>query len=90
MIMIQVVHCKKEPYDLYIGRPSKWGNPFVIGRDGNREEVVKKYKDWVRTQPHLMSSLYELKDKILACWCAPKLCHGHALKELYHEVHGDG
>ena len=37
-----VVHCKKEPYDIYVGRPSKWGNPFRIGKDGTREEVIKK------------------------------------------------
>jgi len=27
--MIRVVHCKREPYDVYIGRGSKWGNPFT-------------------------------------------------------------
>ena len=37
----KVVHCKREPFDIYIGRPSKWGNPFVIGRDGNREQVIE-------------------------------------------------
>jgi hypothetical protein len=39
-----VVHCKREPYDVYIGRPSKWGNPFQIGRDGTRDEVIAKYR----------------------------------------------
>lgn len=43
----RVVHCKKEPYDVYIGRPSKWGNPFVIGKDGTREEVIAKYAEWI-------------------------------------------
>ena len=37
----KVVHCKRAPFDIYIGRPSKWGNPFVIGRDGNREQVIE-------------------------------------------------
>jgi len=77
-----VVHCKKAPYDVYIGRPSKWGNPFVIGRDGTREEVIKKYKAWIKTQPHLMASLHELKGKTLGCWCAPRPCHGDVLEEL--------
>ena len=40
----RVVHCKRENYDIYIGRGSKWGNPFVIGKDGSREEVVEKYR----------------------------------------------
>ena len=39
----RVVHCRRERYDVYVGRPSPWGNPFVIGRDGTREEVVAKY-----------------------------------------------
>ncbi len=38
----RVLYCKKEPYDVYVGRPSKWGNPFVIGRDGRRGEVIRK------------------------------------------------
>jgi hypothetical protein len=33
--------------DVYVGRPSKWGNPFVIGRDGSREEVIAKYRAWI-------------------------------------------
>ena len=39
-----VVHCKKAPFDVYIGRPSKWGNPYSIGPDGTREEVIEKYR----------------------------------------------
>lgn len=31
----------------YIGRPSKWGNPFVIGADGTRDEVVERYRTWL-------------------------------------------
>lgn len=80
--LTKVVHCKKESYDVYIGRPSKWGNPFTIGKDGTREEVVVKYKQWILQQPKLLESLHELKDKTLACWCAPQLCHGNVLVEL--------
>ena len=39
----RVVHCKRARYDVYIGRPSKWGNPYVIGPDGTREQVIAKY-----------------------------------------------
>lgn len=77
-----VVHCKKEPYDVYIGRPSKWGNPFVIGRDGTREEVIEKYRHYILHNPRLLADLSELKGKVLGCWCAPKPCHGDVLVEL--------
>lgn len=80
--MNKVVHCKKEPYDIYIGRPSKWGNPFIIGKDGTREEVIQKYKEWVLSKPDLLSSLSELKGKVLGCWCSPLACHGDVLIEL--------
>ena len=77
-----VVHCKKSKYDIYIGRPSKFGNPFTIGKDGSREEVIRKYREWVVTQPHLMDSLHELRGKVIACWCSPLPCHGDVLAEL--------
>ena len=80
--MIKVVHCKKEPFDIYIGRPSKWGNPFNIGKDGTREDVIQKYRFWILKQQHLIDSLGELKDKTLGCWCKPHDCHGDVLKEL--------
>jgi hypothetical protein len=77
-----VVHCKKSAYDVYIGRPSIWGNPFVIGRDGTREEVITKYRAWVVRQPHLMAQIHTLRGKRLGCWCAPEACHGDVLAEL--------
>ena len=86
---MQVVHCQRDEYDTYIGRGSKWGNPFVIGKDGTRTEVIEKYKSWIVQQPELMAALHELKDKRLGCWCSPKLCHGHVLAELVKEhCHG--
>lgn len=85
--MIKVVHCKKEKYDIYIGRPSKWGNPFTIGKDGNREEVISKFEIYMMSpaQEHLIKDLIELKDKILGCWCSPKHCHGDILKIMVEE-----
>jgi hypothetical protein len=77
-----IVHCKCEQFDVYIGRPSKWGNPFVIGRDGTREEVITKYERWLKQQPELMQSLSELRGKILGCWCSPQACHGDVLVRL--------
>jgi hypothetical protein len=77
--MTNLVHCKKAPYDVYIGRPSKWGNPFAIGKDGDRDEVIRKYADWLAKQPELLKALHELDGKVLGCWCSPKACHGDVL-----------
>jgi len=78
----RVVHCKRDAHDVYIGRPSKWGNPFSIGKDGDRDEVIAKYRAWIQTQPELLAALPELKRKIVGCWCAPKACHGDVLMEM--------
>ena len=79
---MKVVHRRKAKYDVYIGRPSKWGNPFEIGKDGTREEVIQKYRKWILKQPHLLNALDELKGKFLGCWCKPLPCHGDVLVEL--------
>ena len=88
--MTKIVHCKEEPYDIYIGRgrcPQTglvgiWGNPFVIGQHGTREEVINKYRDWIIKQPEILKHLYLLKDKVLGCWCGKNACHGNVLEEL--------
>lgn len=78
-----VVHCKREQHDVYIGRPSVWGNPFVIGRDGTRTEVIAKYEQWLLAQPALVDRCKrELHDKVLGCWCAPHACHGDVLAKI--------
>lgn len=78
----KVVHCKREPYDVYIGRGSKWGNPFVIGKDGDRNDVIRLHVSWIVGQSQLMAALPELKGKVLGCWCAPQACHGDTLLAL--------
>ena len=50
---------------VYVGRPSKWGNPFAIGRDGPRDEVIAKHRAWIARQPSLMAALHELRGKNL-------------------------
>ena len=66
-----------------IGLPgSKWANPFKIGRDGTREDVIAKYRAWLVQQPELIAALSELWGKDLACWCAPERCHAEVLREL--------
>lgn len=69
--------------DVYIGRPTKWGNPFVIGRDGTRQQVIEKFDRWICQQPELIAAARsELKGKRLVCWCAPELCHGDTLAAI--------
>ena len=87
-----VVNVKSgDPYDLYIGRAnprnglrkSIWANPFKIGKDGTREEVMQKYERYLlEERPALAERLPELKGKVLACWCAPGTCHGDILLKL--------
>jgi hypothetical protein len=72
-------------FDVDITRPSKWGNPFVVGRDGDRTDVVAMYRAHVLTQPELLRALGELAGKRLGCVCAPQLCHGDVLAELVRE-----
>ncbi len=63
---------------IYIGRGSKWGNPFVIGKDGTRAEVIEKYGQWLADQHMLLRSLDELRDRDLLCfahrWPATAIC----------------
>lgn len=78
---VRTVYCA-EGYDVYIGRPSKWGNPFVIGKDGLRDEVIQKYREWIQGQPQLLAALGELRGKFLGCYCRPAACRGDILSEL--------
>lgn len=73
-------------YDIYIGRPSIWGNPFAIGRDGTRDEVIQKYAAWLMKQPQLLSRIHELRGKVLGCYCKPKACHGDILAYLANNL----
>ncbi len=84
-----IVHCKKNPFDLYIGRKngslsqSKWANPFIIDLDGDRKEVIEKYSNWLESQPNLLQDIGELEGKTLGCWCnyPEQDCHGRILLE---------
>lgn len=71
-----------EEYDLYIGRGTKWGNPFIEGVDGSRKTVIQRYHAWLLRQPELLEDLHELRGKVLGCSCKPKPCHGDVLAEL--------
>ena len=75
---------------VYVGRPSKWGNPFKIGKDAsgvrwNREQVIELYRAWITdkdSSDNLLDDIGELKGKDLVCWCAPLPCHADVLLEL--------
>ena len=67
---------------VYIGRGSKWGNPFKIGLDGDRAAVIARHETWLRDQHGLLRSIGELQGKDLVCFCAPAACHGDLLLRL--------
>lgn len=73
---------QKSQSDVYIGRPSIWGNPFIIGDHGTRAEVIEKYRQHILNSPELLKLIPTLKDKVLGCWCKPDACHGDVLAEL--------
>ncbi len=92
----RVVHCQREPYDIYIGRPSFWENPYTHQKSKKtlakhvvrtREEAISRYRDWVLSQPQMLAKLEELRGKRLGCWCNPKPCHGEVLIQLLRETH---
>ena len=77
--------------DVYIGRGSKWGNPYRIGIDGDRQRVIELYE--LRARKLLRDAgdegtrnLLTLKDKNLVCFCTPSACHGHILEQLIKEI----
>ena len=87
----KAVHIKETKCDVYIGRPSKWGNPFVIGKDGDRATVIKKYRqylwDKVKSGEITLSELAALHNKTLGCFCAPAACHGDVLTKAAAWAH---
>lgn len=102
MSKCKVVHFKKSPYDIYIGRPSKWGCPFSHIKDrtttaehlmSSRREAILAYKEWITKGDgqYLLNDLHELKGKTLGCWCKDvdgkgKSCHGDILAELVNDM----
>ena len=85
---MKVVNIHNEKCTHYIGRPTRWGNPFVIGKDGTREEVIRKYESMLRENIYLMSAMNETfqDDSILGCYCAPLACHGDVIIKVLEEI----
>ncbi len=84
-VLVNVKH-RGQVSDIMIGRPGPWGNPFVIGRDGDRVEVIDKYKTYILGRTDLLKRLPELHGKRLGCFCRPDPCHGDVLIAL---IEGD-
>ena len=85
-----VVNLKIAPYDVYIGRGSKWGNPFRMRNytQAERDRVCDAYEKWFYTTD-LPEQLHELRGKRLGCYCKPARCHGDFLTKLTNERYGD-
>ena len=87
-----VNHDSGQRYDIYIGRgkrgsglkKSKWHNPYVVGKDGTREECIERFeRDFLAGALEAgPENLSEIRGKILGCHCAPKDCHGHVLARI--------
>ena len=96
--MIQVVNKYKTLRSyIYIGRGSALGNPYVIGKDGTRDEVCDKYEEWFIKQVASEGStaffrqLEIIRDQArdgyasLGCFCKPQRCHGDFIKQYIEE-----
>lgn len=84
---MRVVHCRRQPYTVYIGRPSVFGNPYVIDIDGGREEVITKYQHYAEHDENLLAAIAALpEDAVLGCWCRPFRCHGDAIVEIWKRL----
>jgi len=87
----RVVHCKKEKYDVYIGRPGNWGNPFSMKDEGDRDLVIERYRAWldkmIESGGINKDAIISLRGKTLGCWCAPKPCHGDVLLEVAERLY---
>lgn len=66
-----------------IDRGTKFGNPFILDDDGDRDAVCDAYeKSYLPHKPSIKSRVRELTGKVLVCHCYPLRCHGNALIEL--------
>ncbi len=85
-----IVNKYREPFDIYIGRPSLFGNPYRIGPDGSREDVIQKYREYfyhrLETDPVFKRDVLNLRGKRLGCYCKPQACHGDVIAEYLNNL----
>jgi len=83
--MVKVVNLRNDKYDVYIGRGGPFGNPFVIGKDGDRAEVIRKFRLYFAErlkEKEFRNAILALQNKVLGCYCAPLACHGDVIAEF--------
>lgn len=77
------VNIRTSDYDVLIDRRTEHGNPFILGRDGDRDEVCDKYRIWlwdrIKSGDLSLEKLAGLHGKRLGCHCYPLRCHGDTL-----------
>lgn len=90
--MCEIVNINSE-YDIYVGRPSKWGNPYshldkslAEYKVESVDDALKKYEEYLLNNKKLFDSLSELKYKKIACWCKTKKCHAYILKKYVDKL----
>lgn len=65
---------------IYVGRGSKWGNPYQIPQDGDRDRVCWCYEQhYIKFKPSIIDNIESLEGKVLGCYCSPQRCHGDEL-----------
>lgn len=85
---MKVVHCKRERYTHYIGRPGPFGNPFAIAHNKTRNMVIFDFEQHARQNKELLQLIYDLPENaVLGCWCKPLSCHGDVIIKLWKELH---
>jgi len=77
----------RTPNDIYIGRPSPWGNPFPLRSESERGACVERFRVWAQFSGDpravwIRAHVHELRGKNLVCFCAPKACHGDILRAM--------
>jgi len=79
---MKTVDCKTQ---VFVSRPGPLGNPFVIGIDGDRDAVIRKFKAYfnrrIREDSQYKKDVLKLEGKDLICWCAPLSCHAEVIRD---------
>lgn len=84
---MKVTHVKERKFTVYIGRPTVYGNPFIIGRDGTRKQCIKKFRRFAWKTKRVRDAIAALpKNAILGCHCSPKPCHGDVIIALHKKL----
>lgn len=71
---------------VYVGRPTKFGNPFPMRKESERNQCCDQYREWIYQQDDLLEEIREtLRGLDLVCWCAPKRCHADILLKIAND-----